>query len=94
MATYVYETIPQKSGDTVVQFELQQSMRDDPLTQHPETGVPVRRIITGGYGLIGANTGRSGEGSGSAPSASAPPAKEAGHSHSGGCCGGACGCSH
>ena len=92
MATYVYETIPQKTGDSVVQFELKQSMRDDALTKHPETGVPIRRIITGGYGLIGANTGRSGEGSGSAPAA---PAAEAGHSHGGGgCCGGACGCKH
>lgn len=92
MATYVYETLPQNPGDTVVQFELKQSMRDDPLTQHPETGVPVRRIISGGYGLIGANTGRSGESAGSAPAA---PAKEAGPAHGGGgCCGGACGCKH
>ena len=87
MATYVYETIPQKPGDAVVQFEIQQSMRDNALTKHPETGVPVRRIISGGYGLIGANTGRSSE---SAPAA----AKPAGHTHSGGCCGGACGCGH
>ncbi len=86
MATYVYETIPQKPGDAVVQFEIQQSMRDAALTKHPETGAPVRRIISGGYGLIGANTGRSSEGS--APSAGA------GHSHGGGCCGGSCGCKH
>jgi predicted nucleic acid-binding Zn ribbon protein len=91
MATYVYETIPQKPGDAVVQFELKQSMRDDPLTKHPETGAPVRRIISGGFGLIGANTGRSSEGPGSTAAA---PAKEHGHTHSGGCCGGACGCAH
>ena len=88
MATYGYETIPQKPGDPVVQFEIQQSMRDNALTKHPETGAPVRRIISGGYGLIGANTGRSSE------SAAAAPAKPAGHTHSGGCCGGACGCGH
>ncbi len=88
MPTYVYETIPQKPGDAVVQFEIKQSMRDDALTQHPETGVPVRRLISGGYGLIGANTGKSSEG------ASAPSAPAAGHSHGGGCCGGACGCGH
>ncbi|MBK8477731.1 MAG: zinc ribbon domain-containing protein [Opitutaceae bacterium] len=92
MATYVYETIPQKPGDTATQFELQQSMRDAALTTHPETGVPVRRIITGGYGLIGANTGRSGEGASTTPAAA--PA-EASHSHGGGgCCGGSCGCKH
>jgi len=88
MATYVYETIPQKPGDAVEQFELKQSMRDDPLTKHPQTGAPVRRIISGGLGLIGANTGRSSESAGSAP------AKEHSHSHGGGCCGGACGCKH
>jgi len=90
MATYVYETIPQKPSDAVVQFEIKQSMKDDPLTKHPESGVPVRRVISGGYGLIGANTGRSGEGAGEAPAA-----KPAGHTHGGGgCCGGACGCAH
>lgn len=89
MPTYVYETIPQQAGDAVTQFEIRQSMRDEPLKQHPETGVPVRRIISGGFGLIGANTGRSSEGSGSAPA----PAQA--HSHGGGgCCGGACGCKH
>jgi hypothetical protein len=28
-------------------------MRDTPLATHPETGEPVRRVITGGYGLMG-----------------------------------------
>lgn len=87
MPTYVYETIPQREGDAVTQFEIKQSMRDEPLTKHPETGVPVRRLISGGYGLIGANTGRSSE------SAAAPAG--GGHSHGGGgCCGGSCGCGH
>lgn len=89
MPTYVYETIPQQPGDAVTQFELKQSMRDEPLTKHPETGTPVRRLISGGYGLIGANTGRSSEGT------SAPAAADHGHSPGGGgCCGGACGCKH
>jgi predicted nucleic acid-binding Zn ribbon protein len=52
MATYVYETIPQKSGARPKQFEVQQSMKDAPLTQHPETGEPVRRVMSGGYGFI------------------------------------------
>lgn len=53
MATYVYETIPGKAGAKAKQFEIQQSMKDAPLTRHPETGEPVRRVITGGYGFIG-----------------------------------------
>ena len=52
MATYVYETIPSKSGAKPKKFEVQQSMKDAPLTTHPETGEPVRRVIAGGYGFI------------------------------------------
>jgi predicted nucleic acid-binding Zn ribbon protein len=56
MATYIYETIPQEPGETPVRFEIQQSMRDDALTRHPETGAPVRRVVTGGFGIM-AGTG-------------------------------------
>jgi predicted nucleic acid-binding Zn ribbon protein len=49
--TYLYETIPANEGDPIEQFEVQQSMNDLPLTQHPETGAPVRRVILGGWGL-------------------------------------------
>lgn len=80
MATYIYETIPQNDQEQPVRFEWQQSMKDAPLAAHPETGQPVRRVITGGYGFSVA---------GKASSTPAPaPAS------SGGCCGGACGCSH
>lgn len=53
MATYVYETIPAKPGDEVRRYEIRQSMKDAALTKHPETGEPIRRVITGGLGLIG-----------------------------------------
>jgi hypothetical protein len=52
MATYVYETIPRDAGTTPQRFEVVQSMKDAPLQRHPDTGEPVRRVITGGYGLI------------------------------------------
>lgn len=52
MATYTYETIPQKRGEKPRRFETVQKMTDPPLTHHPETGVPVRRVITGGSGNI------------------------------------------
>ena len=52
MATYIYETIPQKPGDEPRQFELVQKMTEPALTHDPETGVPVRRVITGGSGNI------------------------------------------
>ena len=53
MATYIYETIPSKPGEYPEQFEFQQSMNDRPLTKHPKTGQPVRRLISGGLGIIG-----------------------------------------
>lgn len=52
MATYVYETIPVKAGRKPRRFEVQQSMNAAPLTHDPETGEPVKRVITGGYGIV------------------------------------------
>jgi len=48
MPTYIYETVEKPN----TQFEVKQSMKDDPLTRHPETGAPVRRVISGGYGIL------------------------------------------
>lgn len=43
MPTYVYEIIrPDGEGGEV--FEVIQSMQDTPLTEHPETHLPVRRV--------------------------------------------------
>lgn len=66
MATYVYETIPRQDGDQPRRFEVVQSMKDAPLTRHPDTGEPVRRIISGGFGLMEK------AGLNSAPAAAAP----------------------
>ncbi len=52
MATYVYETIPRQPDEAPQRFEVVQSMKDAPLQRHPDTGEPVRRVITGGYGLL------------------------------------------
>ncbi|MFZ5496702.1 MAG: FmdB family zinc ribbon protein [Verrucomicrobiota bacterium] len=52
MPTYVYETIPQRDGEASRRFEVVQSMKDAPLTRHPDTGEPVRRVISGGYGYM------------------------------------------
>ncbi|WP_456411565.1 FmdB family zinc ribbon protein [Oceanithermus sp.] len=40
MPTYVYKGL--ESGEY---FEVEQSIHDEPLTHHPETGEPVKRII-------------------------------------------------
>ena len=44
MPTYVYEVITD-SGEPGERFEVVQKMTDPPLTQHPETGQPVRRVL-------------------------------------------------
>ena len=77
MATYIYETIPEAPDQPVRTYEIQQSMRDAAFTRHPETGEPIRRVITGGLGIM--TSSRAG-----APA----PAPSGGH-----CCAGAgCGC--
>ena len=53
MATYIYETIPKKGAKTKPRrFEVEQRMSDPPLQKDPKTGLPVRRVITGGCGLV------------------------------------------
>ena len=44
MPTYVYEVI-REDGEPGEQFEVVQPIKDPALTQHPETGEPVQRII-------------------------------------------------
>ena len=79
MATYVYETIPSGDGKPVRTYEINQSMKDAALTKHPETGEPIRRVITGGLGVMTASKG----------GLPAPRPSSGGH-----CCGGGCGCHH
>jgi predicted nucleic acid-binding Zn ribbon protein len=49
MPIYVYETTNPKKR--VRRFEIQQSMKDEPLRTDPKTGEPVRRVISGGLGV-------------------------------------------
>ncbi|MEO1232701.1 MAG: FmdB family transcriptional regulator [Myxococcota bacterium] len=44
MPTYVYETLP-REGEEPQRFEIIQRMSDPALSEHPETGVPIQRII-------------------------------------------------
>jgi len=52
MTTYTYETIPDDPKIAPKRFEAQQKMSDPPLKVDPESGLPVRRVITGGSGNI------------------------------------------
>jgi len=44
MPLYVYEVI-EPDGSSGEQFELFQSMSEEPLTKHPATGQPIRRVL-------------------------------------------------
>lgn len=51
MPTYEYK---RKDGST---FEITQSINDDPLETCPTTGQPVKRMISGGGGVVYKGTG-------------------------------------
>ena len=59
MAIYVYQTVPAKEGGPVRTYEIRQSMKDVALTEHPETKEPIRRVITGGLGIMTSSKGGS-----------------------------------
>lgn len=44
MPVYVYEVV-REDGGPGERFEVVQSMKDEELTAHPETGEPVRRVV-------------------------------------------------
>lgn len=61
MATYLYETLALlPDGTPVRRFEHTQSMKAPALARDPESGLPVRRVPLGGYGLITGARGYSG----------------------------------
>ncbi len=66
--TYLYATIPNNEGDKVKHYEIQQSMNDAPLTQHPDTGEPIRRVILGGWGTFMPKAGGNAKAGGCGPS--------------------------
>ncbi len=74
MPIYVYETIPNGNHQRAKTYEIRQSMKDDALTRHPDTGEPIRRVMTGGYGFISHGEPKSGS-------------SEAAHHCCGGACG-------
>jgi predicted nucleic acid-binding Zn ribbon protein len=48
--TYIYETTDQTKP--IRNFEVKQSVHDEPLTSDPETGEAARRIISLGYNVL------------------------------------------
>ncbi len=50
MPTYIYETTDETKP--LRRFEITQGFHDVPLQIDPETGEALRRVISGGYGVI------------------------------------------
>ncbi len=76
MPTYIYETVTDDPKQ-VRRYEFEQRMSAKAYEQHPETGEPIRRVITGGLGFTGVecrSTGRT-------PPAGGCSAPGCGHSH-------------
>jgi len=80
MAIYIYETTD--PARPARRYELSHSMKDAALTQHPETGEPIRRVIVGGLGVMGRGN----------PPKHADMQRERRSSSGGGSCGTGCGC--
>ena len=80
MPIYVYETIPTVPDQPVRRFEMKQSMSEPALSKDPQTGAPVQRLISGGFGLMV-------KGSGAADGVSGSETTPRSHS-----CGTGCGC--
>lgn len=60
MPTYLYQTVPNSANETAEEFEVRQGFNEEPLQAHPKTGVPVRRVISGGLGLMTKGSGAAG----------------------------------
>ncbi|HEV2046762.1 MAG TPA: zinc ribbon domain-containing protein [Chthoniobacterales bacterium] len=50
MPTYIYETTD--ASKPLRRFEVQQSIHEKALEVDPKTGEAVRRVISGGYGVL------------------------------------------
>ncbi|MCE2953832.1 MAG: FmdB family zinc ribbon protein [Gemmatimonas sp.] len=91
MPLYEYETVPQCDDDVPARFAWHQAMGDAPLTIHPVTREPVRRVISGGWGAL--TPQRSGVAVAAALAAESTRAADVARTHGSDFgCGSGCGC--
>jgi predicted nucleic acid-binding Zn ribbon protein len=89
MPTYEYETIPSRAGQRPVRFELYQPITAAALTTHPETGEPVRRVVSGGLGIF--TESKTSDGPSPCASGGCGMGQACDLPQAGGCAGGMCG---
>ncbi len=56
MPTYIYETIPASCCDDPIYFEIEQTADAPALSQHPESGLPIRRSQLAGSEVVKPDT--------------------------------------
>ena len=56
MPTYIYESLPESCCQEPEHFEIEQAADAAPLTQHPETKAPIKRVVIGGQELVKGNS--------------------------------------
>ena len=56
MPTYLYETVAD-AGVPARRFEMRQKFDEPPLDSDPLTGAAVRRVISGGLGIVSKRAG-------------------------------------
>ena len=52
MPTYIYETIPKTCCEEPAHYEIEQDADAAPLSHHPETKEPIKRVVIGGQALV------------------------------------------
>ena len=52
MPTFIYESVPESCCQEPEHYEIEQEADAVPLTHHPETNVPIKRVVIGGQALV------------------------------------------
>lgn len=91
MPLYEYETIRSTTSAPTTRFHWRQRFSEPPLARHPETNEPVRRVITGGLGLLLPSRSGTATATAFASECEAADKRPQGATSTGGC-GSGCGC--
>jgi len=91
MPLYEYETVTTSSERLTRRFHWRQRITEPSFTHHPETGEPVRRVISGGLGALLPSRSGSAATAALAAEQAAAPDDRASPMPAGGC-GPSCGC--
>ena len=55
MPAFIYESVPESCCQEPEHYEIEQEADAAPLTHHPETNLPIKRVVIGGQALVKAD---------------------------------------